>query len=77
MGKTVNELSQGKFLGLAVSTAIFLSIVSLAFTSWILMLLLGAVHSFVEWVPALGYGQTVLVVLLIQIIAAVIKSVKG
>lgn len=75
MAKT--EPSTAKLYGIGFGLVLTLAAVSLFLTSWILMLLLGAVHSFAEWVPALGYWQTVLVVLLVQIVAGIIKSVRS
>ena len=71
------EVSPARLYGIVFSVAFAIGIIVTGLTAWILMLLLGAVHSFAEWVPALGYWQTVLVILLVRVVTAVIKSVKA
>ena len=46
------------------------------FQPWIVMILLGSVHSFLPWVPALGFWQVVLVELLIYFIFSPLKAAK-
>lgn len=46
-------------------------------STWILMLVLGGVHSFIPAIPALGFWQTFLVSVLINIIANKFKRVNS
>lgn len=48
-----------------IIAAIFLIPAVVAIWTWWYMLLLGAVHSFIPVIPALGYGQTFLFSLLL------------
>jgi uncharacterized membrane protein len=61
----------------AVAGGIFLlAIAVLLFQAWILMLLLGALSTF-TFLPALGYWQTVLVIMFINFVAGLIKRASG
>jgi len=55
---------------------LFLTALRAAILFWPVMLLLGAVHSYLPWVPALGWWPTVLVVALLGLLIPV-GSVNG
>jgi hypothetical protein len=61
----------------AIAIMLVVGIILLAFQAWILMLILGGLSTFVTWIPALGYGQTVLVVLLLNFIAGIFRSTRS
>lgn len=46
-------------------------------STWVLMLVLGGVHSFIPVIPALGFWQTFLVSVLFNIIANKFKRVNS
>lgn len=52
----------------AVAAAIVLGILWVALISWPVMLLFGAVHTFLPVIPAFGFGETVLVLLLVRLL---------
>lgn len=62
----------GSVIALAVVALIVLFVGSFLFGTWILMLLLGAVNSFIPFVPALGFWQTALVSLLLSIVGGLL-----
>ena len=52
------------FLGLLLSVVIAIPL------AWIAMLLIGALHSLVPMIPAFGFFQTYLIVLIVRVITA-------
>ncbi|MCM2391729.1 hypothetical protein [Streptomyces albipurpureus] len=51
---------------------IVVALISLALQSWLVMLIIGAVHGVAAGVPAIGYGTTVLFVLGGNMLAALV-----
>lgn len=64
--------SDGSIIAFGVLLLIAVFVGSFLFGTWILMLLLGAVHSFIPVVPALGFLQTALVSLLLSIVGGLL-----
>jgi hypothetical protein len=62
MGKVNKEIV--KVLG--VMFVAFAATISLH--TWVFMLLLGAAHTFFSWIPALGLGQSFIILILIRIV---------
>jgi len=61
------RMSASDFFG-AVAAAIVIGILWVFLVSWPVMLLFGAVHSFLPVIPAFGFGETVLVLLLVRLL---------
>jgi hypothetical protein len=52
----------------AIAAAFVLAVLWIAALSWPVMLLFGAVHSFLPIVPAFGYAETILIFALIRLL---------
>ncbi|MEU7243402.1 hypothetical protein [Streptomyces sparsogenes] len=50
--------------GSALMASVVVAVVDLLIRSWLVMLLIGGLHSSVDEVPAIGYGSTVFLVAL-------------
>lgn len=60
---------------LAVLAFLVFAFLGSLFNGWLLMLLLGAVHNSVfEWVPALGFWQSVIIALVLWFIGSFFKN---
>lgn len=62
------------FVGISVVAALVVYFTTLFICSWILMVLLGALHSYFSTIPALGYWPTFFITWLLFFIAGIFKS---
>ena len=64
------DSGMSEFFG-ALGAAIVLAILWVFLVSWPVMLLFGAVHSFLPIVPAFGFGETIAILLLVRLLLGI------
>jgi hypothetical protein len=77
LSKQYESLTKPKNVGLAgFAVLLVIGLAIFFFQAWILMLILGGLSTFTA-IPALGYGQTMLVVLFLNVIAGIFRGIRS
>jgi hypothetical protein len=70
------KVKEGEYAGIALLIILVLAIGAVFVQAWIFMLIAGGLSTFIEWIPPFGYGESLLIVLGLNFLAGIFRSVR-